>query len=591
MPKDSETDVPVTAIAEAWLAGFNAALSEHDMDAVRALFMDDAHWRDVLAFDWRLSTISGPGAITGKLERSQPAAQAANFRIGDERTPPRLVMRAGSDAIEVLFDFDLAVGSASGVVRLCEDPAADNAWRAWTLSTTLQALNGYPERTSAQRAGGDAFSREWGGENWLDFRNRQRAYEDRDPAVLVVGGGQAGLGAAARLTHLGVDTLIIDKHERIGDNWRKRYHSLTLHNEVYVNHMPYMPFPSTWPVYIPKDMLANWFECYVEALELNYWTGTEMVSGSYDADNGNWVIELRKSDGTTRTIRPRHVIMATGASGIPIIPDLPGLRDFDGDLMHSGAYETGRRWAGKKAIVIGTGNSAHDVAQDLHACGVKTTMIQRSSTHIVSLAEAQRVYAIYAEGPPMEDCDLLATSFPFPVLKVAYKRATAMSKEIDKPLLDRLSARGFRLNDGVDDCGFQMSYLQRGGGYYFDVGCSELIADGEIDIVQYDDIDSFCREGARLKDGTVIEADLIVLATGYKMQQETVRQFMGDDVADRIGPVWGFNDEGELRNMWCRTPQPGLWFTAGSLAQCRIFSRFLALQIKALEEGLITHDT
>ncbi len=585
MPKDADNEIPLVEIASTWLSEFDAALATKDYAAAMALFLPECHWRDILAFDWRIATVNGKDEITAKLKRTLAQIKPDNFHLSNEHAAPRMVMRAGTDAIEVLFDFKTAVGSGSGVVRLRQDDSG--SWRAWTLSTTLQALDGYPERTSAERTGGDAFSREWGGDNWLDFRNRQRAYADRDPAVLVVGGGQAGLGVAARLTHLGVDTLIIDKHERIGDNWRKRYHSLTLHNEVYVNHMPYMPFPPTWPVYIPKDMLANWFEAYVEALELNYWTGTEMTTGSYDADNGEWVITLRKSDGTERIVRPRHVIMATGASGIPIMPDLPGLKDFKGEVMHSGAYESGHKWAGKKAMVIGTGNSAHDVAQDLYACGVETTMIQRASTHIVSLKEAQRVYLLYAEGPSIDDCDLLATSFPFPVLKVAYKRATKMSKEIDKPLLDKLEARGFRTNDGVDECGFQMSYLQRGGGYYFDVGCSGLIADGKIDIVQYDDIDTFCDKGARLKDGTIIAADLIVMATGYKMQQETVRQFMGDEIAERAGPVWGFDDGGELQNMWCRTPQPGLWFTAGSLAQCRIYSKFLALQIKALEVGLL----
>jgi len=203
------------------------------------------------------------------------------------------------------------------------------------------------------------------------------------------------------------------------------------------------------------------------------------------------------------------------------------------------------------------------------------------------LTEAQRVYALYAEGPPMDDCDLLATSFPFPVLKMGYRKATAMSKAIDKPLLDGLTARGFKLNDGVDDCGFQMSYLQRGGGYYFDVGCSKLIADGEIDVVHFEDIECFNASGAVLKSGDSIQADLIVLATGYKNQQDTARVYLGDDVADKIGPVWGFSDRGELQNMWQRTAQPGLWFTAGSLAQCRIFSKFLALQIKAEEVGLI----
>ena len=176
---------------------------------------------------------------------------------------------------------------------------------------------------------------------------------------------------------------------------------------------------------------------------------------------------------------------------------------------------------------------------------------------------------------------------PFPVLKKAYRAATQTSKDVDKDLLDGLNAAGFRTNDGIDDCGFQMTYLQRGGGYYFNVGCSDLIAAGEIKVLAYDQIDRFCADGAKLTSGEVLGADLIVMATGYKNQQATACVLLGDAVADRVGPVWGFGDEGELNNMWKRTPQPGLWFTAGSLAQCRIFSRFLALQIKACEEGML----
>ena len=103
----------------------------------------------------------------------------------------------------------------------------------------------------------------------------------------------------------------------------------------------------------------------------------------------------------------------------------------------------------------------------------------------------------------------------------------------------------------------------------------------------FDRIDIRGAGGVRLKDGTLREAELVVVATGYKNQQETVRAFLGDKVADRIGPVWGFDAGGELANMFKPTPQPGLWFLAGSLAQCRIYSRYLALQIKAREEGLV----
>jgi hypothetical protein len=205
----------------------------------------------------------------------------------------------------------------------------------------------------------------------------------------------------------------------------------------------------------------------------------------------------------------------------------------------------------------------------------------------VSLKEAQSVYAIYSEGIPFEDCDLLATSFPYPVLQRSYQLSTARGRAVDKTLLDGLEARGFRLHFGADETGFQMMYLRRGGGYYFNVGCSDLIISGEVKLLQYADIDSFVAQGARLKDGRIVPADLLVLATGYKNQQDTVRAYLGDAIADRIGSVWGFDEGGELRNMWRQTAQKGLWFTAGSLAQCRIYSRYLAIQIKALEEALL----
>jgi len=590
MPKDAEIEAGGLEKAAAdWLSAFNDALGHRDAPAATKLFLPDGHWRDVLAFTWHLETMNGAPAIEAALERTLKTVRPSGFRLSAGRTPPRRVSRAGTDAIEAIFEFKTALGKGSGVLRLIPDPEDNSVLKAWIMLTAFEELTGHEEQLSARKAGGDAFQRDWAGDNWQDLRDKAQAYDDREPAVLVVGGGQAGLNIAARLTHLGVDTLIIDSHEHIGDNWRERYHSLVLHNEVSVNHMAYMPFPDTWPVYIPKDLLAHWFEAYVTALELNYWAGTSMESGAYDDAVGEWRIKIKRSDGSERVLRPRHVVMATGVSAIPIWPDdLPGLGDFAGTVVHSGAYKDGKPWAGKKAMVLGTGNSGHDVAHDLSAAGADVTMIQRASTHIVSLAEAQKPYALYAEGPPMEDCDLLAMSFPFPVLRRGYRLLTEAAAETDKALLDGLSARGFRLNAGVDDCGFQMSYLQRGGGYYFNVGASELIVEGRIGIMQYDEIETFTADGAKLSDGSLRPADLLVLATGFKNMQETTRFFLGDSVAERIGPVWGFDDGGELRNMWKRTPQPGLWFTAGSLAQCRIYSKFLALQIKACEVGLIS---
>ena len=569
--------------AQRWLVSFEAALSARDAAAAAGLFLDDGLWRDVLAFTWDIRTMAGRPAIEAALRATLSRAQAKNFHIPGKRTPPRWVLRAGTENIEALFEFESAFGPCAGVLRL--RPDKQGKLRAWTLNTNLQELRGYEEEF--KRRGEPDSTRDFGAENWADRLRKQRAFSQSDPAVLVVGGGQAGLSIAARLHQLVIDALIVDRHGRIGDNWRTRYHSLTLHNEVHVNHLPYLPFPPTFPVYIPKDKLANWFEFYVEALELNFWTDTELVAATYDDKRSEWHVTLRRGDGTERIMHPRHLVFATGVSSIPYTPKLPGLETFAGVKVHSGDFKNAKQWKGRKALVLGTGTSGHDVAQELHAHGAQVAMIQRSKTHVVSLKEAQSVYAIYSEGIPFDDCDLLATSFPYPVLRRSYQLSTAKGRKVDDNLINALEQRGFNTWLGEDETGFQMMYLRRGGGYYFNVGCSELVISGDIGLLQYADIETFVPEGVRMHDGSIVPAELLVLATGYKNQQETVRLYLGDDIAERIGPVWGFDEGGELRNMWRRTAQPGLWFTAGSLAQCRIFSRYLALQIKALELGLV----
>jgi putative flavoprotein involved in K+ transport len=586
--EDRQSDDAADA-ASRWLADFEACLKRRDAAAAAALFLPDSHWRDIIAFTWHIATVSGPAQILKALTETMARTQPIRFRVDPERTPPRWISRAGTDCIEALFAFETAVGRGSGVLRLITDPRVPGRLGAWTLSTTLEALSGYEERIGDHRPTGPSDYRDFGAENWLDKRRKAVAYADRDPAVLIVGAGQAGLSLAARLTQLQVDTLVVDRHVRIGDNWRNRYHSLTLHNEVFVNHLPYMPFPPSWPIYIAKDKLANWLEGYVEAMELNCWTGTELVSGAYDDKAESWTVRLQRSDGTQRVMRPRHLVLAVGVSPIPHVPQLPGLDSFAGTVMHSEGYVTGAAWRGRRALVLGTGTSGHDVAQDLQSCGAHVTLIQRSPTYVVSLKQAQEVYAIYTDGTPFEDCDLLAASMPFPVLLRSYQLSTAQMRSHDQKLLQGLEAAGFKLDFQDNDAGFQLRYLERGGGYYFNVGCSDLIIRGEVGLLQFSDVERFVPEGARLRDGSTVAAELLVLATGYKSQQELARRLFGDEVAERVGPVWGF-EGGELRNMWKRTAQKGLWFTAGSLAQCRIFSKYLALQIKACEVGLMPLD-
>jgi cation diffusion facilitator CzcD-associated flavoprotein CzcO len=578
---------PIATEAGRWLAQFEEALAQPG-DLLDELFHRDSYWRDVLALTWRIRTIRGSERICQELRARAGRIRPSHFRTDPDRTAPRRVTRAGTDAIEAIFRFEIKEGRGIGVLRLTPDADAGDRLKAWTLLTALDELQGFEERIGSLRPRGESYSRDFRGPNWLDRRKSAAAYLDRDPAVLVVGGGQAGLSIAARLAQLQVDTLIVDRAARIGDNWRKRYHALILHNQVQVNHLPYMPFPPSWPTYIPKDMLAAWFEAYVESMELNYWTATELVAGRYDDKERRWSVVLRQADGTEREMRPRHVVMATGVSGIPSLPDIPSLQNFAGTVLHSSQYGDGETWTGKDAIVIGTGNSGHDIAQDLFSSGADVTLVQRSPTLIVNIEpSAQLPYALYDEGPSLEDCDLITTSMPFALMRKSHIRFTAEAKRLDQELLDKLEGVGFKLDFGDDGTGWQFKYLTRGGGYYFNVGCSDLIVDGEIKLAQFCDIAEFVAEGARTLGGDTIPADLIVLATGYKTQEHLVRKLFGDEIADRIGPIWGFGTEEELRNMFTRTPQPGLWFIAGSFAQCRIYSKYLALQIKALEAGIL----
>ena len=573
-------------LSEDWLGRFERALGTADPAAIAGLFADESYWRDAVAFTWTLRTVEGRDAIGLALAEHAAGAGATAFRLHPRRIAPVQVVRAGTDCIESFFTFETATGRGEGVLRLTPD--ATGRFRAWTLLTALDQIKGHEERAGRNRPRGQSYSRDFSGPNWADKRRAAEAYSDRDPAVLVVGGGQAGLAIAARLTVLGIDTLIVDRAARVGDNWRKRYHALTLHNQVQVNHLPYMPFPPSWPTYIPKDMLADWFEVYARAMELNFWTGTDFLGGEYDQASGHWTVRLRLPDCAERVMRPRHVVLATGVSGIPNRPLIPTLDAFAGPVLHSTEYTDGDDWTGRSAIVIGTGNSGHDIAQDLHSSGGRVTVVQRSPTLIVNIEpSAQLPYSLYDEGPSLEECDLIVTGTPFPLVRRAHVAFTKKAREIDRPLLDRLEGRGFELDFGHDGSGWQFKYLERGGGYYFNVGCSDLIAEGRVGLVQFADIERFEAGGARLADGSLVPADVVVLATGYKGQEHLVDRLFGPEVAARVGPIWGFGEGNELRNMFVATGQPGLWFIAGSLAQCRIFSKYLALQIKAREAGLV----
>lgn len=580
----TETDIapqPGTrAIAERWLEQASAALCAADPAAVVKLFAADSWWRDLLTLTWDLRTFHGPDAIEPMLADRLGEAGLSPLTLDGE--PELVVVDDSTRWIEAIFAFETAVAHGRGVVRLIPDQ--DGTWRAWTLLTAMNELKGSEESRGERRPSG---VEEVEG-TWLDRRRRELEFADRDPQALVVGAGQGGLSVAARLRELGVDALAIERNPRLGDNWRNRYESLVLHDPVWADHLPYVDFPDSWPIYTPKDKLGDWFEAYASIMELNVWTDTELLSAEYDDDAGRWTVRVRRGDGE-RTLRPEHLVLATGALGEPYVPTFPGEQDFRGTLLHSSRHAGGREWRGRKAVVVGACNSGLDIAQDFHEQGIEVTVVQRSSTYVMTSTKGIPVIfggLYYEGGPATDDADLLAASYPIPVTLELAKGQTKAIAELDRDLLDGLARAGFKTDMGDDDAGLMSRALGRGGGYYIDVGCAELIADGKVKVRQGSGVARFTETGVVLEDGTELEADVVVLATGYANMRETARRLLGDAVADRCTAVWGLDEEGELNTIWRRSGHPRFWFMGGSLQLARVYSRFLALQIKADLAGI-----
>ncbi|PYI28940.1 flavin-binding monooxygenase-like protein [Aspergillus indologenus CBS 114.80] len=597
-PTLTSTDVDPEAIASQLVDTINTALSKGDIEAISSLFLEDGYWRDHLCLTWDYRTAKGQERIQALLKSAQLPTKIEVDRSTALRTPHVGPIDAFGDVkgVEFFIKVSSPVISGTGVVRVAE---VNSEWKIFTFFTSLQNLVGLEERVGHRRPLGAQHGATKDRRNWQDRRNAERNLEGEPPAVLIIGAGQAGLTVAARLKMLGVDSLIVDEADRVGDNWRKRYHQLVLHDPVWMDHLPYVPFPSSWPVFTPKDKFAEFLECYVKLLELNVWTRTSVQSTSWSEADGRWTIDLkrRNKDGSTetRTLQPRHVIQATGHSGKKEMPTFKGMETFQGDrLCHSSEFPgasdlTTSTTQTKKAVVVGACNSGHDIAQDYYEKGYDVTIVQRSSTCVISSASITDIglKGLFDEdGPPTEDAEIYLWSLPWEVFKAQQIKITRVQTEHDRAVLDGLERAGFQVDDGPAGAGLIIKYFQRGGGYYIDVGASQLIADGKIKVKHGQEIAEILPHGLRFADGSELAADEIVLATGYQNMRTQARQIFGDAVADRVGDIWGMDAEGEMRTIWRRSGHPGLWFMGGNLALCRYYSRTLALQIKALEEGI-----
>ena len=564
-----------------WLEKFGNALARGEINAATDMFEPGGYWRDLVSFTWNIKTFEGRGEIKAMLAATLAAVKPRNFAF---KAPE-------------WFTFETALGRGFGHLRFRDKGGK----HCWTLLTTLQELKGFEEKAGAQRDSGI-----FKGTTWLE--NRIKESESlgvlNQPYVVIVGGGQGGIALAARLKRLRVPALVVEKNERAGDSWRKRYKTLCLHDPVWYDHMPYLPFPDHWPVFSPKDKIGDWLEMYAKVMELDYWGSTKCMAARYLEDKSEWEVIVNRG-GEPYTLRPKHLVLATGMSGFPNVPVIPGADTFAGRIVHSSQYAGGEDWSGKHCVVVGAGTSAHDICQDLVEQGAAAvTMIQRAptivarSTTLMDLAWGP-LYSeqALARGITTEIADLTVASLPHKVLPEMQKPVYAEMRKRDADLYVGLEMAGFQHNFGEDGSGIHALYLRRGAGYYIETGASQLIIDGKIKVKSGVSVKAIGQRSVTLSDDAELPADLIVYATGYGSMNQWARELISSVVADKVGKCWGLGSDtkddpgpwvGELRNMWKPTQQPSLWFHGGNLMQSRHYSLYLALQLKARMENLPT---
>ncbi len=570
-----------------WLAAFERALSARDAEAAGALFAAESFWRDLVAFTWNITTVEGPAGVADLVAHT--GAGASGFRTTEEPVE-------GDGITEAWLAFETAVGRGSGHLRL------DAEGRAFTLLTTLDELKGHEEPKRDRRPVGVQHGADPDRRTWKEQREAEAAElgYTTQPDVVVIGGGQGGIALGARLRQLGVPTIILDRNERPGDSWRKRYRTLALHDPVWYDHLPYIPFPENWPVFAPKDKIGDWLEMYARVMELNYWGSSTARSARHTGDG--WEVVVDRA-GEEVVLRPKHVVFALGVSGKPNVPEIPGAETFRGEQHHSSQHPGPDAYKGKRVVVVGSNNSAHDICGALWEVGADVTMVQRSSTHIIrsetlmdlGLGDLYSERAV-AAGVTTHKADTIFASLPYRIMHRFQKPVYDAARERDADFYRRLEEAGFDLDFGDDDSGLFMKYLRRGSGYYIDVGAADLVADGKIKLARGQVVE-LTESEVVLDDGTRLPADLVVWATGYGSMIDLAADVVGEEVAAKVGKVWGLGSdttkdpgpwEGEQRNMWKPTQQPDLWFHGGNLHQSRYYSLYLALQLKARLVGIPT---
>ncbi|KAH9940017.1 dimethylaniline monooxygenase (N-oxide-forming) [Epithele typhae] len=578
------------SIATGWLAACSSTLTTGDVLGLTQLFIPDGWLRDLLLFTWDMRSLHGRDNISAYLDHRLSKAQIKDVRLDETqdycpRTFP-IPQDSSAVGVELVFTFECERGHGRGVARLVQD--MDGTYRALTVLTQLDDLVGHEERSTLPWR--DDVTHEPDRDMQKEFADYVSGIE-ADPHVLIVGGAQTGLQLAARFKQMGIPALVIERNARVGDTWRARYQNLTLQTARQQHTLLYQPYPANWPEFTPRDKMAQWLELYALSQDIVVWTSTPLSTRPvYDPSTRRWTVTLLRGGTTPVTLRPAHIVLATGTLGAPFVPTLPGASTFRGACMHSSLYPGGRALAGQRVVVVGAGQSGSDIAQDLalNRAGA-VTLVQRSTT-CVMLRDwvGRQVKGAFPEGVPMAASDLRFAALPLGLMRATAIATQDAAMRDHEELHAKLRKGGVSVDLGPEGQGVYPLVFERYSG--MDKGCADHIASGAIQVKALVSVERLTETGVVYSDGTETAADCVILATGYTHMRDANAALFGADLLARTEPDWGLDDEGEIHGAYRACGVPGLWYASGDFSTARIYSKQLALQIKAIELGMMPSD-
>jgi cation diffusion facilitator CzcD-associated flavoprotein CzcO len=505
------------------------------LDLDPAALAGNAIWRDHMALSGTFRTFHSRDLVAKTWQHLSSRA-----KISDLEVTPRTstILRFGPKACWLQANFSFKTGGAcpatcSGSLGLVPH---EGSWKIWLVTTILEQPHGFP--------------------NVDDLR--PGPVQVNDPSQLdciVVGGGVAGLGMAGRLKAIGLSYTVIDQHANVGDVWAKsRYDSVKLHTSRDFNQMPGTPrtFGPEDPYYLDGQDIAKGFQKYVKTFGINIMNGTKVVSARFDTAAQTWTVVAQR-EGETLTLHARHLALATGSMGRnPVIPEYSDQHKYKGDATHAFHWKNAAPWKGKRGIVIGSANTAHDIIKDMvQANFVSVTLVQRSKTWVMpSSTFSALTDPVFNPQTPTEVSDRILMGYPIPVQRLIAMEGIRMcaDTEPNPAFFDKLEAQGFKTERYGDLWGL---IYDREGGHFFDVGAGQLIADGKVKVKSDALPVAYNETGLTFADGSKIDADVIVFATGYKSDmRDCAKRIVGEEVAENLEDFWQCDAEGEPRGAW-----------------------------------------